>query len=288
MKGAILIMALLVMGIFAGALIMADHEDDDSSVDIEDDVRDEDSGDEELENDSLIDIENDELDDDVVEVSEIATEDIDEEEIEEALEEVTKFGKHKKFGFAKVTVGHGWMTRGDKGHLIRGFWATQKFVAKADESIELKEFIRMHGKIHIAGGGAYNLIKKGESTNESIAFYLVPVKEKVRDVETAEIKSVGELKLEKTRKYDGLSLWTGLLVMDSGRLEGEWDVEIGTNSHFVKPKAVEKTIKKRFFFWERFKFWNRRQTKVKSIEKIDREDVNPPNGRAKPLKKPRP
>ena len=66
------------------------------------------------------------------------------------------------------------------------------------------------------------------------------------------------LTLTKTSEYEKLTKWTGTLEMNSGTIQGTWDVEFGTTKYNVKPKNIQAlTSGKKIGLLERFQFWKK-------------------------------
>lgn len=226
MKGTILIIGLLMAGIFAGAFALAETEDVVSS-----------SGG----GGSGV------MDNSAIDVSEIETTEIETDEVTELLQEVEAVPGFKRVGFAKTWRGHGWINNDDEGHLISGFWASQRFakINTADKEVEEVKTIRAFGRLRIAGFGVYRLIRAPtteeiESAN-SVSFYVIPMNKKVYAEESELARdSVGKLVLTKKQGLKGLTIWDGKLNFESGNLQGSWEVELGTDVHVVRPAQIKK------------------------------------------------
>jgi len=234
MKGAILFMALLFLGIFAGISVLADEEND---SDIES-----------------------------VEVEDIEVDGIYSEEIGESMEEIEEIEDYEKVGFVRVSRGNGWIENGEAGYILSGFWANQRFakINRGTEDIDEVKTVRSFGRLHIVGTGVYKLVRtksnESDKNNYTVTFYVVPVSEKKRSTINETIRdSVGELVLNKEIEYRGLTTWSGNIEFEEGKLSGNWNVKLATNTKTIKPKKaleianLEKGRKKGF--WKRLQFW---------------------------------
>jgi hypothetical protein len=163
----------------------------------------------------------------------------------------------KRVGFANTWTGHGWIENGESGYHITGLWAVQRFAAlDADmASVENTESGRTFGRLSIAGGGNYKLVRDNDdlTSEDSVNFRVISLsnnKYAYHDMEDAvegavyspsgEILAgevVGKFTLTKKASYVGLTTWKGYLVLDSGNLAGEWDVEFATTLNRVRQNA---------------------------------------------------
>jgi len=221
MKSATLIIFLLIASIFAGIFVFAESvnttissADEGAAVITESDI------------DSLTGIEP--------------------ENIKESLKEAETAKGFKKVGFAKIWRGHGWISNNDEGHLISGFWISQKFakIDVANKKIE-KKTVRTYGRLRIAGEGIYRLVRA--PTNEeientsSVSFYVIPLNRKIYAKEDELMKdAVGKLVLNRKDKFKGLTIWNGNLDFDGRKLHGSWKVELGTDLHIIRHSQVKR------------------------------------------------
>jgi hypothetical protein len=162
----------------------------------------------------------------------------------------------KRVGFANTWTGHGWIENGESGYHITGLWAVQRFAAlDADmASVENTESGRAFGRLNIAGSNNYKLVRDNTgSTEDSVNFQVISLsnnKVYPHDMEdsvegavyspSGEILAgevVGKFTLTKKASYVGLTTWKGYLVLDSGALQGEWDVEFATTLKRVRQNA---------------------------------------------------
>lgn len=251
MKGTILIIGLLMAGIFAGVFTLAETENvvsssggGGSAVPVSSSSGGGAGG-------SAVSVSSDSTtsatNDLAIDASEIETTEIETDEVEELLEEVEAVKGFKRVGFAKTWRGHGWISNDDEGHLISGFWASQKFakINTANKEVEGIKTIRAFGRLRIAGAGVYRLIR-APTTEEienvnSVSFYVISMNKKVYAEESELIRdSVGKLVLKRREELKGLTIWDGTLSFESGILQGSWDVELGTDVHVVRPAQIKK------------------------------------------------
>ncbi|MCK5149792.1 hypothetical protein KAJ87_02610 [Candidatus Pacearchaeota archaeon] len=247
MKGTILIIGLLMVSVFAGMFVFAETENVVSSSDGAGNgsVVSASSG----AGGSAISVSSvtSATDDSAIDASEIETTEIETEEVEELLEEVEAVPGFKRVGFAKTWRGQGWISNDDEGHLVSGFWASQRFakINTADNEVEAVKTIRAFGRLRIAGAGVYRLIR-APTTEEiesatSVSFYVIPMNKKVYAEESELARdSVGKLVLTRREALKGLTIWDGTLNFESGNLQGSWDVELGTDVYVVRPAQIKK------------------------------------------------
>ncbi len=272
MKGTILIIALLVMSLFAGALALADDNDTNTDdEDEEDDASDNNTSTDDEENDAT-DSENDDNDtstdddddEDAADIEDIAVESVESEDVKETLDDLETPKNYNKMGFVKVWVANGWLENGEKGTLVNGFWAVQNFVKinKNTNETEVKH-VRALGVLHIAGYGNFKLarVKDSSDDNNTVSFYLVSNRDskQYESEETLSDNSIGTLVLTKEAEYGNLVTWNGKLTLDEGKNAGTYDVELGTNVKTMKPKqaaaVADATKAARKTFWQRMQFW---------------------------------
>jgi len=212
-------------------------------------------------------------------VSEILSADLENGNVTDALNE-TGLGlknKYGKLGFATVLKGTGWITSkngnesNNEGYLIAGLWVSQRFAKINNETGNVTDtgIVRQIGRLNIAGIGLYKLVKIGSSNNSttsenetanSISFYVIPVKAKILDLDETESKSVGTLSLEKKAETSsGLIIWEGTLIIDDENIDGSFDVDLATIKSTVNPgKANQISNLKnsgKIPFWKKFFSW---------------------------------
>lgn len=205
-KIGIFVMLLILSGVFATTLVLAEDE-----VSVEE-----------------------------TDTSEIAVGKIDAGEVSEVLEEIEEeeMPMLKRIGLVNTWSGHGWIENGEDGHLITGLWAIQKFVDTGNSEISTQNAWRTFGRLHISGNGMYKLVRyKDETSEDNVNFHVVPLM-RVVTVDNAEDYAVGTLALNRVNVYNRLTTWSGSLVFDSGDLSGEWNVDLGTINRKVKPRAL--------------------------------------------------
>ncbi|MCD4770923.1 hypothetical protein K8R30_00725 [archaeon] len=168
----------------------------------------------------------------------------------------------KRVGFANTWRGHGWIENGESGYHITGFWAVQKFAAlDADmASVENTRTGRTLGRLHVAGAGNYKLVRYNDdlTSEDSVDFQVISLNDKYPPYSDAEDavegatsasgemlagEVVGKFTLTKKASYVGLTTWKGLLVLDSGDLSGEWDVEFATTLKRVRQNVPGPVVK---------------------------------------------
>ena len=241
MKNAILVVILLMASIFAGAFALAGAENavtsssgagaGGSSVSVKSNTAMNIAGAEEG----------------TISISEIDATKTEKEDIEASLQEVGEVKGYKKTGFAKVWRGHGWISDNEKGYLISGFWASQKFAKNDVSNKEIKDMktIRSYGILRIVKNKVYRLIM-AQTTEEienanSVSFYVIPLNKKKYLKESDLSKdAIGKLVLNKKEQFKGLATWCGTLSFEEGNLKGSWDVELGTEMNVIKPEQAKK------------------------------------------------
>lgn len=184
-----------------------------------------------------------------IDVEKLLSEEVTEEEIEEAIREMDEAHRYKRLGFTKIWKGQGWIENEEEGYLIDGFWlvhgvATITADSETAESNQNK-FWAM-GRLKIGNTGMYKLIKVSETadiaesieTTGSVTFQVVPLTAKITTVDSVESESIGTLVLTKQNQYDELTTWNGRLTFESGKFRGNWDVELGTNIRVVRTQAA--------------------------------------------------
>ena len=188
------------------------------------------------------------------------------DDVEKIMGEVkTPLGQNK-VGFSRVSRGHGWITNGDEGYLITGMWVSQRFayIDKERKEIESNVSFRSFGRLNILGAGSYKLVLVPEKIDKDKAdFYVIPLKESISDIEDASSKSIGELQLTKEGNYSKFVKWTGSLEIISEKMEGVWDVNIGTITNIAPPKKIG--------FVNRLQFWKKDGSEKPSISEDELE-----------------
>lgn len=205
------------------------------------------------------------LAEEVTEVSQLESVETTTAETQESIDEIAEQTKNfKRVGFTDIWRGSGWMTDEDSGYLIGGFWAHQAYTKNGETDVKYFSF----GKLRIAKVGNYRLVKTTDSEiTESVDFYLVPLGIKVKTKEEAQTNSVGTLSLTKVLEYPSLVKWTGTLELNSGNIQGNYNVELGTIKNNVRPVVATaaagalKDAKQagRVSFWKRVQLWKRNQ-----------------------------
>lgn len=202
MKAVLTIIAILMIGMFAGIGVMA--QDSVTSDDVE---------------------------------TELSSEEID-EALEEATEEEDSDKRnYRRIGFAEISRGFGSIDDGENGHLITGFWVTQKFAIidpENDEIIESKE--RSNGLIKILGVGNYIIVKDTEASSETNLEFIVTRSRRHLSESEAENNFIGTLSLTISEEFEGLTRWTGTLEIESNTISGTWDVELSTDDKAVRKR----------------------------------------------------
>ena len=202
MKAVLAIIAMLMIGMFAGTLVIA--QDSVTSDDVE---------------------------------TELSSEEID-EALEEATEEEDSDKiKHRRIGFAKIFRGFGSIDNDENGYLIEGFWITQKFAivdSENNETIESKE--RSNGLIKILGVGNFIIVKDTEASSETDLEFIITKSRRHISEDEAENNSIGTLSLTISEEFEGLTRWTGTLDIENDAISGTWDVELSTDDKAVRKR----------------------------------------------------
>jgi len=167
----------------------------------------------------------------------------------------------KRIGFANVWRGLGSINDGTTGYLVSVLWVKQAVAVYNSETKEVENVsrIRSFGTLFIPGIGNYKIVRDTTDANasdDSVNFYILPIKEKVRDFENPEENSIGTLSLEKQEEYTGLIKWKGYIAFESGDLVGSWNMDLATDNHVVR-KSVVNDQGKKLGFWQRFAIWRR-------------------------------
>lgn len=248
----IVIAALLMIGIFAAALALADEE----ITNLND-----------LSQGSVVSDSSDALN----ESQEIADNDV------------------RVLGTNAVTLAEGWTVSNDgsKAEIIKGLWISRDFLKvnaskvketrekyKGDKEKIKQELLNLAGNSVSLATGRLNLglgnimekfkLFKKEIGNDSAVFYVIPINEKAFNDSEASSKSMGTLTLN-SKKYLDLTLWTGTLSLKSGNYAGDWKVSMASKTKVFKGNAeikkVEEKIKEnqgeKRGFWARLQFWKR-------------------------------
>ena len=188
------------------------------------------------------------------------------DDVEKIMGEVEAPVGQNKVGFSRVSRGHGWITNGDEGYLITGMWVSQRFaeINKERKEIESNVSFRSFGRLNILGAGSYKLVLvPGKTDKDKADFYVIPLKESISYIEDASAKSIGKLQLTRESNYSKFMKWTGSLEISSEKVEGSWDVSIGTITNIAPPKKIG--------FLNRLQFWKKSGSKSPSISEDELE-----------------
>ncbi len=167
----------------------------------------------------------------------------------------------KIIGMKKVTLTEGWIVskNNSNAQILTGLWISGTY-AKANASqvkqtrdqnkgnktkikeelkkISTETILLAHGRIHIGFGSdmeKFRLFKKG-ITNNSASFYVIPINNNAADENEAKNLSIGIFEVTN-KKYPSLTLWNGKLVINSGKYSGEWTVSTASKTKLLKKVA---------------------------------------------------
>ncbi|MCH7568515.1 MAG: hypothetical protein IIA87_03765 [Nanoarchaeota archaeon] len=225
-KAGIVLALLMISGIFAGGIALATHGEDfpsDAVKKVKGYAR------------YIVTISDT---DKSVPVSDIVGNDIDVNDIQDAINDVTSNGKFRKVGFARAIKGVGSMNNGVSGHLINLVWVKQNFVdadADASDIGRQSDKTRAVGRLKIVGGDNLKLVRYS-GDEDSVKFYIVSPQVKA-NVANAERSNLGTLTLEKIESYKGLDKWEGSLIYNNDGPNSSWKVEIATRTKVLRPDA---------------------------------------------------
>ncbi len=140
----------------------------------------------------------------------------------------------KKIGFAHVIRGVGSIDNGTNGHLIATVWVSQKFASVTNGNIEDNTTLKTFGVIKISSQ-KYKLVRFSSENSNELNFYVLPINTRVNSDSNLEAQAVGTLNLEKSLDLVSFTKWDGKLVLNSGKHQGTWNVDLSTDSFTLKP-----------------------------------------------------
>jgi hypothetical protein len=180
---------------------------------------------------------------------------LNDSEIDNAYEKLSKDDTLKKIGFAEVLRGSGWATNSNEGSLISLVFVQQSFVEynKTSNTTSDSEIKRSLGELLLSNLGHYKIVMSNDSSNltDSMVFNVLP-NAKEANLENSSQDSIGKLTLTKVSNFSNMETWTGSLVLENQT----FDVNLATDSNTFKGKPNVDEGKK-VGFWQRLMFWNK-------------------------------
>jgi len=163
---------------------------------------------------------------------------ISESDVDSILNSVSSDPELKRFGTSKIWNVVGSINNGEEGHIINGFWISQTFV-KNEESNDIAQSKRIRGKgmLNVLGTKERLFIVRSnedEPEDDRQEFYVMSNARSAVAIKDTGTDKIGTLVIEREAEYEGLTRWSGELTLDSGELEGEWEVELSTSLRNIR------------------------------------------------------
>ncbi len=177
-----------------------------------------------------------------IDTSSIASAEIESEQSNDIVAEVSSSSSMRKVGFLKFWRGYGSVNNNNEGHLASVVWASQRFALfdKGSKQFENQTEVRTHGNLKISGVGMYRLVRySGDENSSTVKFYIIPEGRGKITSENAASMSVGTMTLTKQSEYPSLVKWAGTVNLNSG---ASWNIELATDSHTIRPGQGKATV----------------------------------------------